>query len=81
MRPTTRGRVFRHFISFVAAVVLGCGYTTAGAVPPRGPVTAVPPTVTRSRNAAFEQSEDKSRDKRALGFVLAIAVQLESGRR
>ena len=81
MRPSVRGRVFRHFISFAVAVVLGFGYTTAGAVPPSGLVTVVPPTLARSRNAALTQSQDRSRDKRALGFVLALAVQLQSGRR
>jgi hypothetical protein len=81
MRPSARGRVFRHFISFAVAVVLGLGYTTAGAVPPSGPVTVVPPTLARSHNAALVHSEDKSRDKRALGFVLAIAGQLRSGSR
>jgi hypothetical protein len=80
MRPSARGRVFRHFISFAAAVVLGFGYTTAGAVPATGPVELVPPTLVRSRSAALAQSEHRSRDKRALSFVLAIAVQLQSGR-
>jgi len=81
MRPSVRGRVLRHFISFAVAIVLGFGYTTAGAVRPIGPVTVVPPALARFRNAAPAQSENQSRDKRALGFVLAIAVQLQSGRR
>lgn len=81
MRPSARGRVFRLFISFAAAVILGFSYTTAGAVPPSRPVIVVPSTLAKSRYAALAHSEDRSRDKRALGFVLAIAVQLQSGRR
>ena len=80
MRQSARGRFFRPFISIMVAVVLGLGYATPGAVSPNEPATVVPPTLARSRNAALARSQDRSRDQRALSFVLAIAGQLRSGR-
>ena len=80
MRPSARGRVFRPFIPIVVAVVLGLGYIQPGAVSPDEPATVVQPTLARSRNAPLARAEDRSRDQRALSFVLAIAVQLRSGR-
>jgi hypothetical protein len=79
MRPSARRPVFRPFIPIVVAVVLGFSYTP-GAVSPNEPATVVPPTLARSRNAPLARAEDRSRDQRALSFVLAIAVQLRSGR-
>ena len=80
MRPSARGRFFRPFIPIVVAVVLGVGYTTPGAVSPIEPTTVVPRTLARSRNVPLAGSEDRSHARRALSLVLAIAVQLRSGR-
>ena len=80
MRPSARGRVFRPYLPIVVAVALGLGYMRPGAVSPNGPATVIPPTLARSRNAPLARAEDRSRDERALSFVLAVAVQLRLGR-